>query len=144
MTRTPGGSRSAAAWILSSRTGAAAATVLRAAARDLRSTRRRRARVAANSLGVRLVVPLGLTTLPAFLLWAVAPVALGLAHETLDRWLTGSALVHNGRPQTPLCRSHGPQSRVGMAMGRPGRRRWQYRSDAGLITHRTTHTQEIS
>jgi pilus assembly protein TadC len=69
--------------VLSSLTGAAAATVLRAAARDLRSTRRRRARVAANSLGVRLVVPLGLTTLPAFLLWAVAPVALGLVQETL-------------------------------------------------------------
>jgi Flp pilus assembly protein TadB len=69
--------------ILSHRTGAAAAAVLRATARDLRSTRRRRARVAANRLGVRLVVPLGLTTLPAFLLWAVAPVALGLAREAL-------------------------------------------------------------
>jgi hypothetical protein len=69
--------------VLSSRTGASAAVVLRAAARDLRSARRRTARVAANSLGVRLVVPLGLTTLPAFLLWAVAPVALGLAQEAL-------------------------------------------------------------
>jgi hypothetical protein len=69
--------------VLSSRTGASAASVLRATARDLRSTRRRAARVAANSLGVRLVVPLGLTTLPAFLLWAVAPVALGLAQEAL-------------------------------------------------------------
>ena len=69
--------------ILSSSTGAAAALMLRAAARDLRSSRRRRARVAANSLGVRLVVPLGLTTLPAFLLWAVAPVALGLVQQAL-------------------------------------------------------------
>lgn len=69
--------------VLSTRTGASAASVLRATARDLRSARRRAARVAANSLGVRLVVPLGLTTLPAFLLWSVAPVALGLAHEAL-------------------------------------------------------------
>lgn len=69
--------------VLSLRTGAGAAAVLRATARDLRSTRRRRARVAANRLGVRLVVPLGLTTLPAFLLWSVAPVALGLAREAL-------------------------------------------------------------
>lgn len=69
--------------VLSTRTGASAAAVLRAAARDLRSTRRRAARVAANSLGVRLVLPLGLTTLPAFLLWAVAPVALGLVQEAL-------------------------------------------------------------
>lgn len=70
--------------VLSQRTGASAATVLRAAARDLRSARRRRARVAANRLGVRLVVPLGLATLPAFVLWAVAPVALGLAEQALS------------------------------------------------------------
>jgi tight adherence protein B len=69
--------------VLSQRTGASAATVLRAAARDLRSARRGRARVAANRLGVRLVVPLGLATLPAFVLWAVAPVALGLAGQAL-------------------------------------------------------------
>jgi len=69
--------------VLSQRTGASAATVLRAAARDLRSARRRRARVAASRLGVRLVVPLGLATLPAFVLWAVAPVALGLAEQAL-------------------------------------------------------------
>lgn len=71
--------------VLSQRTGASAATVLRAAAGDLRSARRRRARVAANRLGVRLVVPLGLATLPAFVLWAVAPVALGLAEQALIR-----------------------------------------------------------
>jgi tight adherence protein B len=69
--------------LLSQRTGASAATVLRVAARDLRSARRRRARLAANRLGVRLVVPLGLATLPAFVLWAVAPVALGLAEQAL-------------------------------------------------------------
>jgi len=71
------------ALLLSQRTGASAAAVLRDTARDLRSARRRRARVAANRLGVRLVVPLGLATLPAFVLWAVAPVALGLAQQAL-------------------------------------------------------------
>jgi len=70
--------------VLSQRTGASAAAVLRDAARDLRSARRRRARVAANRLGVRLVVPLGLATLPAFVLWSVAPVAIGLAEQALS------------------------------------------------------------
>jgi tight adherence protein B len=68
---------------LSERTGASAATMLRAAAVDLRSARRRRARVAAHRLGVTLVVPLGLTALPAFLLWAVVPVVVGLAEQVL-------------------------------------------------------------
>jgi Flp pilus assembly protein TadB len=69
--------------ILSERTGASAAAVLRASARDQRARRRRRARVGANRLGVRLVIPLGLATLPAFVLLAVAPVALGLAQQAL-------------------------------------------------------------
>jgi Flp pilus assembly protein TadB len=70
--------------LLSEGTGASAATILRSAARDLRSNDRRTARVGAQRLGVRLVVPLGLTTLPAFLLWAVVPVVLGLAGQLLD------------------------------------------------------------
>lgn len=74
----------ARSFLLSERTGASAARVLRSAARDLRAARRRSARVAAHRLGVRLVVPLGLTTLPAFLLWAVAPVVLGLAGQVLS------------------------------------------------------------
>jgi Flp pilus assembly protein TadB len=69
--------------MLSERTGASAAAALRASAGDLRSARRRRARVRAHRLGVDLVVPLGLTTLPAFLLWAVVPVVLGLAEHVL-------------------------------------------------------------
>lgn len=69
--------------LLAERTGASAATVLRSAATDLRSTRRRKARASAHRLGVGLVLPLGLTTLPAFLLWAVVPVVLGLAEQVL-------------------------------------------------------------
>lgn len=70
--------------LLAERTGASAATVLRSAATDLRSARLRQARVGAHRLGVRLVLPLGLTTLPAFLLWAVVPVVLGLVEQVLD------------------------------------------------------------
>jgi Flp pilus assembly protein TadB len=70
--------------LLAERTGASAATVLRASATDLRSSRRRQARVGAHRLGVGLVLPLGLTTLPAFLLWAVVPVVLGLAEQVLS------------------------------------------------------------
>ncbi|HET8615802.1 MAG TPA: type II secretion system F family protein [Actinomycetales bacterium] len=69
--------------VLSDTTGVSAAAVLRAAARDLREARRRVARVDAHRLGVRLVLPLGLTTLPAFVLCAVVPVVLGLAGSVL-------------------------------------------------------------
>jgi tight adherence protein B len=69
--------------LLAERTGASAATALRSTAADLRSARRRRARVSAHRLGVSLVLPLGLTTLPAFLLWAVVPIVLGLAEQVL-------------------------------------------------------------
>jgi pilus assembly protein TadC len=73
----------ARALLLAERTGASAATILRASAGDLRAARRRGARLSAQRLGVGLVVPLGLTTLPAFLLWAVVPVVLGLAQQLL-------------------------------------------------------------
>lgn len=69
--------------VLADRTGASAAVVLRRVAGDERARRRRRARLAARRLGVRLVVPLGLTTLPAFVLWAVVPVVVGLAGQLL-------------------------------------------------------------
>jgi tight adherence protein B len=72
------------ALVLADRTGASAATLLRSAAGELRASRRRRARSAAHALGVRLVLPLGLTTLPAFVLWTVVPVVLGLADQVLD------------------------------------------------------------
>jgi tight adherence protein B len=69
--------------IRAERTGASASVVLTAAAGDARSARQRRALVAARRLGVQLVLPLGLTTLPAFVLWGVVPVVLGLAEQLL-------------------------------------------------------------
>jgi tight adherence protein B len=69
--------------VLAERTGASAAVVLTAAASDARSARQRRALVAARRLGVQLVLPLGLTTLPAFVMWGVVPVVLGLAEQLL-------------------------------------------------------------
>lgn len=69
--------------LLAERTGAAAAAALRRAAVDERAARRRRAQVAARRLGVRLVLPLGLATLPSFVLLGVVPVVLGLATELL-------------------------------------------------------------
>jgi tight adherence protein B len=70
--------------VLAERTGASAAVLLAAAAADARSARQRRAVVAARRLGVQLVLPLGLTTLPAFVLMGVVPVVLGLASGLLD------------------------------------------------------------
>ncbi|GMA86581.1 hypothetical protein GCM10025868_18310 [Angustibacter aerolatus] len=64
---------------LAERTGGGAALVLRSAAGDARARRRRAAAVASARLGVRLVLPLGLTTLPAFGLLGVVPVVAGLA-----------------------------------------------------------------
>jgi tight adherence protein B len=68
---------------LADRTGASAAVLLRAAATDERAARRRRAALATGRLGVRLVLPLGLTTLPAFVLLGVVPVVIGLAGPVL-------------------------------------------------------------
>jgi tight adherence protein B len=63
-----------AAW----RTGAPAGPALRAAAAGLRRSRERAAREAAGRLGVRLVVPLGLCFLPAFVLVGLVPVLASL------------------------------------------------------------------
>ncbi len=72
------------ALVLADRTGASAAAALRRTAADERAGRRRRAQVAARRLGVQLVVPLGLATLPSFALLAVVPVLLGLATRLLS------------------------------------------------------------
>jgi len=68
-----------AAW----RTGAPAGPALRAAAAGLRRTRERAAREAAGRLGVRLVVPLGLCFLPAFVLVGLVPVLASLGRGLL-------------------------------------------------------------
>lgn len=69
--------------LLAERTGAGAAPALRRAAIDERAARRRRAQLAARRLGVQLVLPLGLATLPSFVLLGVVPVVLGLAAQVL-------------------------------------------------------------
>ncbi|GAA4350185.1 hypothetical protein GCM10023145_12630 [Angustibacter luteus] len=69
---------------LADRTGASAAVLLRSAAADERARRRAAVRLSSGRLGVRLVLPLGLTVLPAFVLLGVAPVVLGLADQVLS------------------------------------------------------------
>ncbi len=60
-------------------TGSAPGPALRARADQLRRRRRVRARAAAGTLGVRLVLPLGLCFLPAFVLLGLVPMILSLA-----------------------------------------------------------------
>jgi hypothetical protein len=71
------------AFALADRTGASAVTLLRAARADLLRERRTAARLAAARLGVLLVLPLGLTVLPAFALLGIAPVVMGIARGLL-------------------------------------------------------------
>lgn len=65
----------AASWT----TGAASGPALRASAAEVRRSRDRAAREAAARLGVRLVLPLGLCFLPAFVLVGLVPVLISLA-----------------------------------------------------------------
>ncbi|WP_374007902.1 type II secretion system F family protein [Leifsonia sp. LS-T14] len=62
--------------------GAPAVELLTASARQVRRTARTDARRAAATLGVRLMLPLGLCVLPSFLLLAVVPLALSLLAST--------------------------------------------------------------
>ncbi|WP_028045169.1 type II secretion system F family protein [Cellulomonas sp. URHE0023] len=59
--------------------GSAPGPALRTRADQLRRRRRARARAAAGTLGVRLVLPLGLCFLPAFVLLGLVPMVLSLA-----------------------------------------------------------------
>jgi pilus assembly protein TadC len=63
--------------------GAATATLLRSAADELRTQAWREAQLAAQRLGVRLLLPLGLCLLPAAVLVAVVPVVLSLVWSVL-------------------------------------------------------------
>jgi tight adherence protein B len=67
---------------LARRAGAPAAELLRSAARRERRAARARARSDAAELGVRLMLPLALCVLPAFLLLGVMPIVLGLLFST--------------------------------------------------------------
>ena len=60
------------------RSGAGPASVLRAASDQVRRDRRRAVREAAARLGARLVIPLGLCHLPAFVLLGLVPVLISL------------------------------------------------------------------
>ena len=55
--------------------GASVGELLTLKARQARSTIRQEQRIRAQQLGVKLVIPLGLTVLPAFMLMVVIPVA---------------------------------------------------------------------
>ncbi|WP_026556021.1 type II secretion system F family protein [Arthrobacter sp. 35W] len=59
-------------------TGAPSAALLYAQAHQLRREARRAAEVRAAALGVRLVVPLGLCSLPAFIALGVVPVVVAM------------------------------------------------------------------
>lgn len=63
--------------------GVAPGEALRHAARDLRRDAVADVEVAATRLGVRLVLPLGLAFLPAFVLTTVVPIVLALTRDLL-------------------------------------------------------------
>lgn len=63
---------------LSQRSGAPAVDLLRATAVETRRRRRTAGRMSAARLGSRLLLPMGLCTLPAFLLLGVAPMLLSV------------------------------------------------------------------
>jgi tight adherence protein B len=59
------------------RTGAAAVTILRALATDLRRDHQQLASEKIEQLSIRLLLPIGLLVLPAFGLLTVVPIAFG-------------------------------------------------------------------
>ncbi|MGL5828958.1 MAG: type II secretion system F family protein [Angustibacter sp.] len=63
--------------------GCALGPILLTSARQLRQQRATLAQSAARRLGVKLSLPLGLTTLPAFIFLGVIPVIFGLAQPVL-------------------------------------------------------------
>jgi hypothetical protein len=79
----PAWSRAALALRMASEAGVAPSTLLLSGAEDLRLARLATIDVAGARLGVRLVVPLGVAFLPAFVLTTVVPVVLALTHQVL-------------------------------------------------------------
>jgi len=63
--------------------GVPPADLLVRAAREVRRSERHRLEVATSTLGVRIVLPLGLAFLPAFVLTTVVPIVLALAQQLL-------------------------------------------------------------
>lgn len=65
-------------FVFSEHTGVGPAPLIESVAGELRAASRRRRQEAAAALGVRLVIPLGVCILPAFLLLSVVPVVISL------------------------------------------------------------------
>ncbi|MHB1475323.1 MAG: type II secretion system F family protein, partial [Dermatophilaceae bacterium] len=63
--------------------GVPPADVLARAAEEVRRTEQQRLEVATATLGIRIVLPLGLAFLPAFVLTTVVPIVLALANQVL-------------------------------------------------------------
>lgn len=63
--------------------GVPPAEALVRAAEEVRRTEEQRLEVATATLGIRIVLPLGLLFLPAFILTTVAPIVLALAQQVL-------------------------------------------------------------
>ncbi|WP_349827149.1 type II secretion system F family protein [Brevibacterium litoralis] len=76
--------------LFSRSTGVALAPLLEGMADDLRRSEHRRRQVAAARLGVRLVLPLGVNILPAFVLMGVLPVVITLVTD-MSSLFTGGA-----------------------------------------------------
>jgi len=74
------------AMLLASRAGVAPAGLLRAAAADLRRDTLAEVEVQTARLSVRLVLPLGLAFLPAFVLITVVPLVIALATSVSASW----------------------------------------------------------
>lgn len=79
----PRWSRTALALRMAREAGVPPSSLLLTGANDLRSARLAAIDVAAARLGVRLVIPLGVAFLPAFVLTTVVPVVLALARQVL-------------------------------------------------------------
>lgn len=73
----------ARALVLADAAGVPPSSTLASAAEDIRRAEEHRLEVASERLGVRLVLPLGLTFLPAFVATTVIPVVAALAAEVL-------------------------------------------------------------
>lgn len=73
----------ARALVMSASAGVPPGDLLTRAATDLRRVEKQRLEIATSRLGVRLVLPLGLAFLPAFVLTTVVPLVLALARQAL-------------------------------------------------------------
>lgn len=83
----PGGMAAVGAVVeLSQRAGVPAAELLRSEARQSRREALARSQKVCAALSVRLMIPLGLCVLPAFMLLGVAPLLLAVIASTLGSW----------------------------------------------------------